>query len=195
MVAYPLPNFPGRTQENLLGQLLRKKLEPNVEDWVEGGREAATGAMETGDGGLKEHELLDLWEWAGMAANEQARKYTWGDDFTLEEREMGIESVDTGLRRKFEENGEESSGDDDEEAMEDAASQGDEMEVVGVRRKSGAAGVEFELTKEAEHKPPAAMSSALPLDDILRFMMTGAEPKGCAVAAGGRNVGDIRFSR
>src|SRR5947207_2205118 len=40
-VAYPLPNFPGRTQEELLGQLLRKKLEPKVEDWVQQGRELA----------------------------------------------------------------------------------------------------------------------------------------------------------
>jgi predicted RNA polymerase sigma factor len=75
--------------------------------------------------------------------------------------------------------------------MEDAASQGDEMEVVGVRRKSGAAGVEFELTKEAEHKPPAAMSSALPLDDILRFMMTGAEPK---IALSQQVVGTLETS-
>ncbi|KAI9879268.1 MAG: mediator of RNA polymerase II transcription subunit 8 [Pleopsidium flavum] len=196
MVAYPIPNFPGRTQESLLGQLLRKKLEPNVEDWVEGGRETATEAMETGDGDLKEHELLGLWDWAGMAANEQARKHTWGDDFTLEEREMGIENVDTGLRRNFEQSGEESSGDDvDEEVIEDLAPRSDEMEVVGVRRKSGAAGVEFELTKEGEHKSPEAVSSALPLDDIFRFMMTGAEPNGGAVAAGARNTGDIRLGR
>lgn len=146
-----------------------------MEDWVEGGRETATEAIEQGDGGLNEHGLLDLWEWAGMAANEQARKHTWGDDFTLEEREMGIENVDTGLRRKFEESSE---GSSDDEAVEDAETQGDEMEVVGVRRKSGAAGVEFEVTKESEHKPSEAVSNALPLHDIFRFMMTGTEPRG-----------------
>jgi mediator of RNA polymerase II transcription subunit 8 len=76
MVAYPLPNFPGRTQENLLGQLLRKKLEQMLKTGLKADVRPLPEAMETGDGGLKEHELLDLWEWAGMAANEQA-KHTW----------------------------------------------------------------------------------------------------------------------
>ena len=175
MVAYPLPTFPARTQENLLGQLLRKKLEPDVEDWVLKGRETATEAMTSDDRDVKEHDLLALWEWAGMAANEQARKHTWGGDITLEESEMGVEKVDTGLRRKHEEGGDESS-DDGMEPKDETNSSGDGMEVVGVRRKSGAAGVEFEVTRDSEHIPSAALSRALPMDDVLRFMMTGAEP-------------------
>lgn len=175
MVAYPLPTFPARTQENLLGQLLRKKLEPDVEDWVLRGRETATDAIRPDDDDLKEHELLALWEWAGMAANEQARKHTWGGDFTLEEREMGVEHVHTGLRRKHEDSGEESSSDDAESPGDLKSSYG-AMEIVGVRPKPGAAGVEFEVTKDREHIPSAPLSNALPMDDVFRFMMTGAEP-------------------
>ncbi|EPS37947.1 hypothetical protein H072_8479 [Dactylellina haptotyla CBS 200.50] len=38
-VAFPLPTFPVRTQENLLNLLLRKKLAPEVEEWLAAGRE------------------------------------------------------------------------------------------------------------------------------------------------------------
>ena len=37
-VVYPSTNYPGRTQEAVLTQLLRKKLEPGVETWVEEAR-------------------------------------------------------------------------------------------------------------------------------------------------------------
>lgn len=59
---HPSTNFPGRTQEHVLLQLLRKKLEPDVESWVEEARETArtagldasklaTGAREPAGGG------------------------------------------------------------------------------------------------------------------------------------------------
>ena len=156
-------------------------MEPTVEDWVEKGRAVATEAAEDGQtGGLKRQEMLNLWTWAGMAANEQARKHTWGGNYTLEEKEGGIENVVTGLRRQLKENPDDSSDDeDDEEAMDDQAPPGgDEMEIVGARRRSGAAGLEFELRKNSERKAPEAPSKTLPLDDVLRFMMTGAEPRG-----------------
>ena len=146
MPVYPLPNFPGRTQENLLGQLLRKKLEPNVEDWVVEGRTLAT-KTETGRG-VKHEELKDLWEWAGMAANEQARRHTWGGNYTVEEREQGIENVITGLKRKLKDNEADEESDEDED-MEDVVD--DKM-------------------PEVEARPP------LPLKDVFRFMMTGATP-------------------
>ncbi|KXX83221.1 Mediator of RNA polymerase II transcription subunit 8 [Madurella mycetomatis] len=41
---HPSTNFPGRTQEHVLLQLLRKKLEPDVESWVEEARETARAA-------------------------------------------------------------------------------------------------------------------------------------------------------
>ena len=185
MSVYPLPAFPGKTQENLLGQLLRKKLEPNVEDWVEKGREIAMDAVQYGDtnGSAKATELKDLWSWAGMAANLLARKHPWAGDYTLEEQEGGIDNVFTGLRRKLKagqyDSSEDSSDDEDaeDESAKDEAVDGDEMEVVGVRRKSGAAGLEFDLAKQREHKEPEAIGIALPMEDVFRFLMTGAEPK------------------
>jgi mediator of RNA polymerase II transcription subunit 8 len=44
IAVHPSTNFPGRTQENTLGLLLRKKLEPSLENLVEEGREAAQAA-------------------------------------------------------------------------------------------------------------------------------------------------------
>ncbi|MFW9777187.1 hypothetical protein, partial [Brucella melitensis] len=48
MAIHPSPNFPGRTQENALGQLLRKKLEPDVEELVAKGRDASALASSEG---------------------------------------------------------------------------------------------------------------------------------------------------
>ncbi|EWC48117.1 hypothetical protein DRE_02696 [Drechslerella stenobrocha 248] len=42
-VAFPLPTFPARTQENLLNLLLRKKLAPEVEEWLAAGRDKGLG--------------------------------------------------------------------------------------------------------------------------------------------------------
>lgn len=44
LVIHPSTNYPGRTQEATLLTLLRKKLEPEVEHWVEDAREAARAA-------------------------------------------------------------------------------------------------------------------------------------------------------
>ncbi|KFY76554.1 hypothetical protein V499_03845 [Pseudogymnoascus sp. VKM F-103] len=60
-VVYPSTNFPGRTQEGLVGQLLRKKLEPSAESWVEEGR--ALGKTENVGGGQDE-DLDELWSFA-----------------------------------------------------------------------------------------------------------------------------------
>ncbi|KAI9815991.1 MAG: mediator of RNA polymerase II transcription subunit 8 [Pycnora praestabilis] len=180
MAVYPLSTFPGNTQEGLLTQLLRKKLEPNVEDWVERGREVttkATDAAAQSSEGFQIQQLTELWDWAGRAANEEARKRNWvNDEYTLEERENGIENVITGLRRKLEESSDEEDDDDDnEEAVEGDAADG-EMEVVGVRRKSGQAGMEFDLRRESEHKAVETSTQSLPINDIFRFMSTGTEP-------------------
>ncbi|OCL06434.1 hypothetical protein AOQ84DRAFT_355467 [Glonium stellatum] len=88
--AYPLPNFPGRTQDGLLSALLRKKHEPKVEDWVidglkeaakfcdvpsEFGVEARGGDFAADEQkGLREDDIAELWEWAGPAENDIARK-------------------------------------------------------------------------------------------------------------------------
>ncbi|KFY15268.1 hypothetical protein V492_02108 [Pseudogymnoascus sp. VKM F-4246] len=60
-VVYPSTNFPGRTQEGLIGQLLRKKLEPSAESWVEEGR--ALGKPDS-EGAGRDEDLDELWSFA-----------------------------------------------------------------------------------------------------------------------------------
>ena len=147
LVAYPLPSYPGREQEPVLNQLLRKKFEPRVEDWVEEGRTTGEDALKE-DGGRGWEEINDLWEWAGVAANEQARKHEWGGDYTLEEIEGGVENVVTGLR--------------DEESDDEEGEQGD--------KSAEGAGRENKKPEENGGKP-------LSMEEMLRFLVKGEEPK------------------
>jgi mediator of RNA polymerase II transcription subunit 8 len=177
-VTFPLPTYPGRTQEGLLHSLIRKRLEPSVEDWVEHGKDVGTTAFDGGNAtenniGLTDKELQDLWDWAPVEANREARRRAWGGDYTLEEKEMGFKNVVTGLRRKLDE-GES----DDEEEEEDEDEEGeepdeDEMEVVGVRRKSLAVAgqvLEFDLARAGD-KP--VVMEMVPMNEMFRFGMTG----------------------
>lgn len=113
---------------------------------------------------LGESELANLWEWAPFEANQEARRRNWGGNFTLEEREAGVQNVVTGLRRQLEDD----DGDEDEE--EDEEESEDEMEVVGVHRKSGGGeGFEFDIAPHHAHR----VEPAVPLPDLLRYMTTG----------------------
>lgn len=117
---------------------------------------------------LSEAELAELWEWAPIEANQEARRRNWGGNFTLEEREAGIQNVVTGLKRQLEDD--EGSEDEDEEEEEEEEESGeDEMEVVGVHRKSGGDGFEFEIAQHHAH----AVEPVVPLGEILRYMTTG----------------------
>lgn len=150
-VAYPSPNYPGRTQEGLLGQLLRKKLEPHVETWVDEGR-----AIHDGDEG---EDVAELWAWSQEWIGTRVATYILdeaGDNYTIEERKGGVENVNTGLRRKLDED---ESEEEDEDSMEDV---GVEVTTVG----STATGqVEYGL-EELRPSPDAKMRG---VDDILRF--------------------------
>jgi mediator of RNA polymerase II transcription subunit 8 len=178
LVAYPGPEYPGRTQANTLEQLLRTKLDPRVEDWVERGRIAGTEhqptdtfaiapslAASAAQKKLTEADLAKLWEWAPIEANEEARRRNWGGNFTLEEREAGIQNVVTGLRKQLEDDEEDEDEDDEDEEEEGE----DEMEIVGVHRKSGGNGVEFDIAPHHAHP----VQPVVPLSDILRYMTTG----------------------
>ncbi|EAS30106.3 RNA polymerase II mediator complex component Med8 [Coccidioides immitis RS] len=188
IVAYPTPNFPGRTESTILHQLMRTKLEPRVEEWVARGRNVARhntassqiraqqGAAAEGETvRLSVDELLDLWHWAPIAANMEARRRDWGGDYTLEEKEMGVKNVITGLKRQLDEGDEE----DEEEEEEEEDMQGEEMEVVvGAHTKAGGgSGVEFDIARGSSHIPSKPVAPGMPLDDIFRFMMTGAPPR------------------
>ena len=108
--------------------------------------------MATLNDGRGSEYVTGLWEWAGVAANEQARRHEWGGDFTAEEREGGVENVITGLKRTFE---------DEEESEEDEEGD-DKMPDVKASEKN--------LPEEVDGKP-------LPMDDVLRFLVKGEEPK------------------
>ncbi|KAF2814897.1 uncharacterized protein BDZ99DRAFT_458863 [Mytilinidion resinicola] len=98
MHSSPLATFPGQSQSNLLHQLLRKKLEPNVEDWISEGLGYASKFCEMGefgDGsaagqtedGLDEYSVSELWEWAGPAENDIARQVFTAEDEDEEDDE------------------------------------------------------------------------------------------------------------
>lgn len=63
---------------------------------------------------MSESALAELWDWAPVEANQEARRRNWGGNFTLEEREMGIQNVVTGLRRQLEDEDEEASESEEE---------------------------------------------------------------------------------
>lgn len=78
---------------------------------------------------------------------------------------MGVQNVITGLRRQLEDD--EGDEDEDEDGEEDEGE--DEMEIVGVHRKSGGNGVEFDIAPHHAHP----VQPVVPLSDILRYMTTG----------------------
>ncbi|KAF3939749.1 hypothetical protein ABW19_dt0208919 [Dactylella cylindrospora] len=124
-VAYPLPTFPARTQENLLNLLLRKKLAPEVEEWFLAGRDkgaaitAASQSKEDEDGSESENESEgsesdddDMEDddgegkkrnkhWALKAVIKEQRSRDWEADFTKEEVEKvggDVTKIETGLQ-------------------------------------------------------------------------------------------------
>lgn len=164
-VVYPSTNYPGRTQEGLLGQLLRKKLEPQVETSVEEGRAIEEGAR---GGGGEEEDVEKLWAWGKEWFGQRVATYILeeaGDNYTVEEREMGIENVNVGLRRRFDEESdeEEEDGDGDRE-MEDVG-----LEVTTVGKTNGQ--VQYGL-EEVRRSPDARSRGA---DEIMRFATSRTE--------------------
>lgn len=117
------------------------------------------GVVGAGAGGrLSEDDLAALWKWAPVEANSEARRRNWGGNFTLEEKERGIQEVvaELGLKRVLE--------DDDESEEED-----EEMDVGFGGRIDGA----------PDNAGAAAGAQALPLvpiNEILRYMTTGVMP-------------------
>jgi mediator of RNA polymerase II transcription subunit 8, fungi type len=160
---FPSTNFPGRTQENLLGQLLRKKLEPSVEAWVEEGRAVQIGNEGSGE---EEKDIEEVWREArGFIGERVARAAVTHrtDAYTAEEREMGMENVNTGLMQPIK------LGNADEESDEDEENDGDEEMV--------------DAGRNGEEKGEGAMEEkkydglVRTLDDIVRFMTIGKTPE------------------
>ncbi len=179
-VVFPLPQFPGRTQENILQQMLRTKLEPSVSDWIERGQNIAPTASKSTPEGLSNADLDELWEGVPQLGQDLLKRQKFGFDYTIAEKEMGVENVKTGLKRELivppedeeeevdeydEEEGEE---DDEEEEAVDEDRKGDEMDVIEVRRKSsGAPRLEYSVSTKFDKKH-------MPIEDIFNFMMAGS---------------------
>ena len=178
MPVYPLPSYPGVLHEGLLNQLLRKKFEPAVEDRVASALKAAVSAR---DAGVNLDEINSgVWEWAGMAANEQARRHVWGGDYTAEEIEKGVENVVTGLKRELKvqiagknDDGETSS--DDEKDEDDDRDDPDAMEVVSVHERGSISGLEIDLAKVKE--PRSGTGIMVGLKDHFKYLHTGQLPQ------------------
>ncbi|KAF2453881.1 mediator complex, subunit Med8 [Lineolata rhizophorae] len=146
--------YPGRAQENLLNQLLRKRNDPAVEEWVAQGKELGEklleGSAEAADGQtelLEQDDLAELWEWAGPAANEVAKVVLF-----------------------------ESGGDDLMDEDEDEDEEGSEAEAEAEGAGGGAAakvGEEREKGKAVGVVEQPMMS----LEDLYRFMSTGGEAR------------------
>ena len=149
---FPLPTFPAKEQENVLLQLLRKKLEPAVEEWVEEGArvgrgvDVAGGVAGTGgwDGrrkeeGMDQEKWRELWDWGPVRANEEARVYEWfTGDWTGEEMEGGMD-VDAAELEGEEEEGNDGKGEERKEGVEEM--------------------------------------KTMKMEDVLRFLSTGVQPR------------------
>ena len=159
---YPLPSFPNRNHEAAIGQMLRKKLEPDVEKWIDKGL-AKGKAIEEGDetrGVHSSRQLDEIWSWAAERAISGSSEIPWGIDYTLAERDEGAENVVTGIRRKLDDGMEEV---DEDEEMEDEDEEG------SGKKDPATAG-----TKEGGSA--VAVKAPMPLDAVLRFMNTGQLP-------------------
>lgn len=128
MAAFPLPEMPGsEDKEALVGQLLRKKPEVGVEEWVAEARGLGAEVVAAGAKG----EVEDMWAWAMVRANEEARRWEW----------MTAERTPGEMEGKGEGGGE---GEMDEEEEGEEEEERGEEQVMGV-------------------------------EEMLRFMSTGAE--------------------
>ncbi|KAI0410097.1 mediator of RNA polymerase II transcription complex subunit 8-domain-containing protein [Xylaria palmicola] len=129
VAVHPSTNFPGRTQENILLQLLRKKPEPDVAAAMEEGSRAladlplpagttVTAAAANNQDGEKEKALEEVWGATRAACQERIAEYVMheeSDSYTAAEREMGVEHVRTGLRRSLDDDDDESEDEEDDD--------------------------------------------------------------------------------
>ncbi|KAI0976545.1 mediator of RNA polymerase II transcription complex subunit 8-domain-containing protein [Xylaria arbuscula] len=131
VAVHPSTNFPGRTQENILLQLLRKKPEPDVEATMDEGRKMlaempwpadARPGTATNSNHHKERALGRIWKTTRNVCQVRIAEYVMNeesDSFTAEEHELGIENVRTGLQRSFDDEYE-----DDDDEMEEYEADG-----------------------------------------------------------------------
>lgn len=92
-VTYPLPNFPAISEAGLLTTLLRKKNQPEVQEWIEQGREIAKDVKISTDD--------DFSLWAADIVDTAKDRHEWSGFLSREQIEKG--ETDSGMRRGPEE--------------------------------------------------------------------------------------------
>lgn len=162
--AYPLPHFPGHTREELLNQLLRKRLEPRTEEWLKqydtarrpsvNNTQSTTGEPRPVHRAPDSQLLRELWSAAGPKSNAIVKSMvengSFDDDFTIEEQERGIETVNTGLQRNL---------------VEDEGDEAEDTDMI-----DGTSSQESSQRKTVSAMPE---QSPVPIENILRFISTG----------------------
>jgi mediator of RNA polymerase II transcription subunit 8 len=146
MAIHPSTNYPGRVHENVLLQLLRKKLEPDIEELVSQGLETSRLATPAGLESL-ENIWKELRAWLTdrvgyFAANEN------NDPYTAEERANGTENVRTGLRKGIEEDEEDEEEEEEEPATAPVQIRGPEPETLLWFAARG----DFEVPRNVEYE-------------------------------------------
>ncbi|KAH8682327.1 mediator of RNA polymerase II transcription complex subunit 8-domain-containing protein [Xylariales sp. PMI_506] len=176
LAVHPSTNYPGRTQEEVLFNILRKKPEPDVETSMDEGRRAFTEMEQTvrpennssGDGVT---DILDgKWESAREFLYERVGRFTeeeTNDEYTAEEREMGIENVRTGLRPDFEEFEED---DEDEDGEGGTGGDGEDDIVMLDRPPPPPSAIQAQQGKPAGG---AELTDGLTLENMLRIATRG----------------------
>lgn len=71
--AFPTSTFPFH-QENIVGNLLRKRLEPDVSSWADRARIKGALLEREGAGNMPLRDWVTLWDWAAPEANEVIRQ-------------------------------------------------------------------------------------------------------------------------
>lgn len=166
-VAFPSMQFPGRYQSDVIQMLLRTKMEPDVEEWLEQGQSLGKDMSSTSQM-LRDQDRQELWQWAPGAANAEARRQKWGADYTLAEVQNGIVNVVTGLRRELAEPPPDDDMDEDEDDFGEDDNDEEEDTSMKVDSKPGAAGSSLSTTATLESTGPE-----MPMESVHRFMTTG----------------------
>ncbi|KAF8471714.1 hypothetical protein BDZ91DRAFT_716368 [Kalaharituber pfeilii] len=101
LIAYPNTSFPSRDNDTLIAMLFRKKPQPYVNEWMAEGRKLAQAPCGDGVPWLSPQDTFTLWNSAVDIVRELGEERDWDDAYTKEERDEGIETVETGLRTEM----------------------------------------------------------------------------------------------
>ena len=158
----------------MLHMMLRTRLEPSVEDWIEHGKKIEEASLRPASGGLSAADLEEIWNWAPAEANRTAREQRWGKDYTLAEKKIGLENVVTGLQRELVADSDSDEDDDEDDDEEESGGERDADDMSGIEKTT----IQSLSKTMDQHSIPAPVQEAMPMDKMLKFLMTGTMPGG-----------------